>query len=75
MINATASRLRYNDVIISMLKSWGVDILEIWEASLLMPEWCHVGGGIDCAHSLNRNFKVRTYGPSQAMPLQLIDDH
>ena len=50
MINATASRLRYNDVVIEMLKSWGVDILEIWEASLLMPEWCHVGGGVDCAH-------------------------
>lgn len=51
MINATSSR-NYYGMVTPLMKSWGIHVLETWEASFLMPEWCHVGGGVDCAHFL-----------------------
>jgi len=52
MINATSSRNHYNGMVTPLMKSWGIPVLETWEASFLMPEWCHVAGGVDCVHFL-----------------------
>lgn len=51
-INATSSRNRFNAAIVPIIKSFGIPVLEVWEASFLMPEWCHIGGGRDCLHML-----------------------
>ena len=52
LINRTASFNVFNGNVTPLVKSWGIHVLEIWEATFLMPEWCHVGRGVDCAHFL-----------------------
>jgi len=52
-INATLSRQHFNGKVTPFVKSLGtMYVLETWEATYLMPEWCHVGDGKDCAHFL-----------------------
>mmetsp|Transcript_22732 Transcript_22732/g.47909 ORF Transcript_22732/g.47909 Transcript_22732/m.47909 type:complete len:224 (-) Transcript_22732:456-1127(-) len=51
-IDANASWHHYNGKATPLLQSWGIPVLETWEATFLMPEWCHVGRGVDCAHYL-----------------------
>jgi len=55
-INATLSWATFNDPAVPLLKSIGVPILEVWQASFLMPPWCHIGGGKDCAHFVQPGF-------------------
>lgn len=52
LINATANRNFYNGKVTPLMKSFGVHVLETWEASFLNPAFCHVGGGVDCGHTL-----------------------
>lgn len=51
-LNATKSYNMYNGRTTPLMKSFGIDVLEVWEATFLGPEWCHIGAGVDCAHFL-----------------------
>ena len=49
-LNSTRSRQRSDGLLVPLMKTLNISILEVWEASFLLPEWCHVGEGIDCLH-------------------------
>ena len=51
-LNKTQAWHTHNAATTPLMKSWGIDVLEVWEASFLSPEWCHVGAGVDCGHFL-----------------------
>ncbi|KAL7545015.1 hypothetical protein ACHAWF_008381 [Thalassiosira exigua] len=52
LVNRTLSWERYNSEVTPLMRSLGVPVMEAWEATFLLPEYCHVGGGKDCAHFL-----------------------
>jgi len=52
MLDPESSRNRSHGLLIPFMQSMDIPILEIWEATFLMPEWCHVAEGKDCLHYL-----------------------
>ena len=51
-IDKTQAWQTYNAATTPLLKSLGIDVLEVWEATFFAPEWCHIGAGVDCGHFL-----------------------
>ena len=52
IIESASSKNASNGLLVPFMQTLNISILETWEASYLLPEYCLAGRGIDCVHFL-----------------------